>query len=119
MREIEEGNQGGKSMREIDEWWRPHSVEAVAASSQEGDGALTRLDQLDMTTAPPIGTNLTIVSHAFARIMATGDDRPRSVNRSYPQGSHTHSSQVINPLPLSIAMALSILSCIGRDICNG
>jgi hypothetical protein len=109
----------GSSMREIEEWWRLHSVEAVAASSQEGDGALTRLDRLDMTTAPPIGTNLTVVSHAFARITATGDDRPRSVNRSYPQGSHAHPSQVINILPIPIAMALSLLSCIGRDIHNG
>jgi hypothetical protein len=89
-------------MTEIQEWWRPHSVEAVAVSSQEGDGALTRLDRLDITTTPPIGTNLTVVSQAFARITATGDDRPRSVNRSYPQGGYAHSSQVINPLPIPV-----------------
>jgi hypothetical protein len=34
-------------------------------------------------TTPPIGTNLIIASHAVARIMATANDRPRSVNRSY------------------------------------
>jgi hypothetical protein len=118
-RKIEEGDRGGRSRRELEEWWRPYSVEAVAASSQEGDGALTRLDPLDMTTAPPIGTNLTVVNHAFARITAIGDDRPHSVNRSYPQGSHAHSSQVINPLPIPIAMTLSLLSCIGRYIGNG
>jgi hypothetical protein len=80
---------GGR--RELEEWWRLHSVEEVAASSQEGDRALTKLDRLDMITAHPIGTNLTVVSHAFVQITATGDDRPRSVNRSYPHGSHAHS----------------------------
>jgi hypothetical protein len=38
--EIEEGD------REV---VAAHSVEAVAASSQEGDGTLTSLDRLDMT----------------------------------------------------------------------
>jgi hypothetical protein len=96
-------------MREIEEWWQTHSVEAVTASSQEGDGALTMLNRLDMT----------VVSHAFARITATGDDRPHSVNRSYPQGSYAHSSQVTNPLRIPMAIAPSLLLCIGRDIRNG
>jgi hypothetical protein len=39
-REIEDGDRGVMAA---------HSVEAVAASSQEGDGPLTRLDRLDMT----------------------------------------------------------------------
>jgi hypothetical protein len=88
-------------MRQLDERNRgvvaAHSVEPVAASSQEGDGALMKLDRLDMTTTSPIDMNLTVVSHAFARITATGNDRPRSVNRSCLQGSYAHSSQVINP----------------------
>jgi hypothetical protein len=46
--EVADGDRARRSSREIEEWRWPHSVETVAASLQEGDGALTRLGRLDM-----------------------------------------------------------------------
>jgi hypothetical protein len=54
---------------------------------------------------PLIGTNLIVVSHAFSRIMATAEDRPRSVNQNYPQESPAHLPQMIDPLPSLMVMS--------------
>jgi hypothetical protein len=56
-------------------------------------------------TTPLLGTNVIVASHAVGRIMASADDRPRSVNRNYPQRSPAHSSQMINHFHSPITMS--------------